>query len=409
LRITLPILTDISNEGSEDEVLREVLRKENKERMVKIYNNIADNYLHNKRTELESWAQTNKLLAKDNKFYYPKELAYITIDGFNAPNIIYTSRPSESVIELFRILGVKVIDKVTPKFSNRNVEQESLRKQLEYIAPLIALVAVEKSKIKNDWEPEYNRIKQQLSKITFYETTSSISLSYGNEEDTQERSTYADGNNFYYVGNWYKPRVLDGLVEPLCKFLEIRYAERILTVLLSDDFNEGLKYLEEKGLDISLIPENLKKPPEPEGHTYNQDNRKYNQSDADLGKKGEMFVFDELKRIYEKKYNQSITETEEGFKIGKVEVIWRNISANTTANHDFKITENGKEIYIDSKATPYGKNKKVALYVSDSELDLMERAEKYLIARVYDVTDSPSVKFVRMKIESELTIMEHLP
>lgn len=397
----LTILTRIwhDTELTEDE------QKENKKRVFLIYQKLAELFsnLHlNEKSKLKDWSNSNKLLARNGKFYLPRELAIVTIDGFNADNLIYTeNKVEDSIINLFDFLGVKVIDKVTPKFSSSMVSQESLRKHLEYIAPLIALVAVEKSKNKKEWEEEYSRICRKLSDFTFYETTE-ILLTYGNEQDQQQRSTYSEGNKFYYVGNWFKPRVLDGLIEPLCKFLNIRYAERILIVLLSDLFMEGLKYLEEKGFDTSLIPESLKNP-ELEERIPNQANRHYNQTDEDLGKKGEMIVFEKLKQIYFQKYKKPITNTERGFRIDdNVDIVWRNKSENTTANHDFKIIEKEKEMYIDSKATTYNKNvEKVALYISGNELDLMEKAEKYLIARVYNaISDSPTVEFIKMQLDN---------
>lgn len=395
---------DVLSQIWQDKELSEEEQKENKKRVLLIYEKLAEllpNLHANDKIKLEAWCKSNKLLARDSKFYLPNELSIVSIEGFNADNLIYTENTVESnTLSLFEFLGVKVIDKVTPKFSNSMVSQESLRKQLEYIAPLIALVSVEKSRNKKEWENEYNRICNKLSGITFFETTE-ILLTYGNELDQQQRSTYSEGNKFYYIGNWYKPRVLDGLIEPLCKFLNIRYAERILTVLLTDIFEEGLKYLEEKGFDISLIPDNLKNPVIEE-RTPNQTNRHYNQSDEDLGKKGEMIVFEKLKQIYSNKYNQPVIETERGCKIdGSVEIIWRNKSENTTANHDFKVLDNNKEIYVDSKATPYSKNvEKVALYVSGNELELMEKAEKYLIARVYNATsENSSVEFVKMQLD----------
>lgn len=394
----LEVLTKISQEIDEEE------QKENRKRISLIYEKLSEilpNLHPSQKEPLRRWGEENRLLAKDGDFYLPKELSLVTIDGFNANNLIYTEKKDTGgFVELFRLWGISIIDKVTPKFSNSTITQESLKRQLYLIAPLLALVAVEKSKSKKEWEDEYKRINQRLSEISFFETTE-IQLSYGDGSDLQRRSSYADRNSFYYVGNWYKPRILDGLVEPLCKFLKIGYAERILTVLLSDFFSEGLKYLEEKGFNCSLIPEHLTNPKE-EKRVPNQDNREHNQSDEDIGKKGELIVFEDLKRIFSNKYGQSIEEIENGFIIigSNLKVIWRNKSENTTADHDFKIIENNKEFYIDSKATTYGKNvEKVALYISGDELNLMEKAEKYLIARVYNVFGNSSVEYVRLQID----------
>ena len=121
---------------------------------------------------------------------------------------------------------------------------------------------------------------------------------------------------------------------------------------------------------------------------------------------GELAVFDYLKTYYQSRYNDVLIDTLRGFKIGNhVEVVWQNKDSFTNANHDFLILENGQEIYIDSKATPFGKNReKLALYISGNELDLMEKAEKYLIARVYNVTTSPVIEFVKLDLDTSLCL-----
>jgi uncharacterized protein YccT (UPF0319 family) len=167
-------------------------------------------------------------------------------------------------------------------------------------------------------------------------------------------------------------------------------------------FAGGIEYLNKKGSDISLISDELLNSKEPKIRIINEENSQYNQSDEDIGKQGELVVFEKLKQIYTKKYSQNISETATGFKVGNnVEVFWLNIIHPTTADHDFKVVELNKIIYIDSKATIYDKNvEKVALYISGNELELMERADKYLMARVYNATSkNPIVEFVRMQID----------
>jgi hypothetical protein len=394
----LQILSSIWRENSQDEQLQ----KENQRRVGLIYEKLSSMNLHtSEKQKIRDWANSNKLLAKNGKdFYYPKDLSIVTVEGFRASHLAFTEKQSPEIIELLRLFGVQIIDKVNAAISNSRVEITDLKTKLLQISPLIALVAVEKSKNRKEWENEYERIKQKISDIHFFETTE-IYLSYGNEDDKQKRSSWAENNNFYYVGKWYTPRVLDGLVEPLGSFLKIRYAERILNVLLLESFAGGIEYLKEKGFDISLIPDELLNLKESEVRIINEGNRQYNQSDEDLGKQGELVVFEKLKQIYTKKYHQIATETETGFKVGNsVEVFWRNKNQITTADHDFKVVELKKEIYIDSKATIYGKNvEKLALYISGNELNLMENADKYLIARVYNATsENPTVEFVRLQI-----------
>ena len=385
----------------QDNDISEEEQKENQKRIGLIYETLASMKLHNSEEEkIREWGETNKLLARSGTdFFYPKELSIVTIDGFTASNLAYPSINNFQILELLRLFGVTIIDKVKSTISNSTVEIKDLKNKLSQASPLVALVAVEKSKNRKAWETEFKRINDKLQDITFFQT-SEIYLSYGNDADKQKRSSWAEGNDFYYVGNWYSPRILDGLIEPLGKFLNIRYAERILTVLLLENFVGGVEYLTEKGYDISLIPNKLLNPKESRT-VFNEGNTPYNPDSESLGKLGEQFVYEELKRIYSKKYNTGIEETKTGFKIeNKLEVFWRNISENTTANHDFKIIEIGKETYIDSKATPYAKNvEKVALYISGPELNLMEHSSKYLIARVYDVTkESKKMELVQLKI-----------
>lgn len=386
-----------STNSSEDKL------NENRKRIGLIYETISQMNLHySEKEKIKVWSKVNKLLASNGKdFYYANELSVVTVEGFKASNLIHLDGPSNKILDLLGLLGVKIIDKVIPTISNSKVEINDLKIKLQHISPLIALVAVEKSKNKKDWENEYGRIQNQLSKIHFFETTE-IYLSYGNEDDLQKKSSWAKEDDFYYVGDWYSPRILDGLVEPIGSFIKVRYAERILTVLLLETFAGGLEYLKEKfGEDIvDVIPEELLNPtsiPAPNISTgdTSQSNEEFLRT---IGRKGELAVFDELKKVYSEKYKLIVTDTETGFKIGnQLEVFWRNISENTTSNHDFKIIESGKEIYIDSKATPFGKNMdKVALYISGAELELMERAEKYLIARVYNVLSEPIIQYIRL-------------
>ena len=116
-----------------------------------------------------------------------------------------------------------------------------------------------------------------------------------------------------------------------------------------------------------------------------------------------MFVYDYLKQVFKEKYGNSIIETNDGFKISdKLEVIWTNKNFISKELYDFKILEAGKDIYIDSKATKFSKYKEdVALYITVNEVALMERAEKYMIARVYEaLSDNPNVEFIKIQIDN---------
>ncbi|MBD2458616.1 DUF3883 domain-containing protein [Nostoc sp. FACHB-87] len=408
---------------SEDVNISEEEREENKKRICLIYEDLASLDLHTvDKEKIKSWSVDNKLLSRNGWiFFHPKDLSVVTVEGFKAANLVYTEKTNLKIIELLRLFGISIIDTVKALITNNTLEVKNLKSKLIKIAPLIALISVEKSKNRKDWETEYKFIEEKINNICIFET-SEIFLSYGNDDDKQKRTSWAEKNNFYYVGNWNSPRVLDGIVEPLGKFLDIRYAERLLIVLLLETFANGIEYLKEKGYNVELIPETILNIDESENIIDSieydicgiaQENRPYNQYDEDLGRKGEEFVYGELKRIYSQKYNSSIQETDTGFKIISIketskkhktinllEVFWLNKEHNTTANHDFKVVENGKEIYIDSKATPYNKNEeKIPFYISSKEFALMETAETYLIARVFNVTTDPTLIFIKLKVD----------
>jgi Domain of unknown function (DUF3883) len=401
LKITdyLGILVSIASDlGLDSEA-----QKENQKRIGAIYEKLASMSLHpTEQEKITTWGLSNKLLSKDGiTFYYPKDLYIVTVEGFRASNLAYVEKQTPEIFNLMRLFGVTIIDKISPFISNDRIENKSFKNKLMHISPLLALVSVEKSKNRKEWEAEYSRICNKLSSISFF-VASEISLSYGNEDDRQKRSSWADNSNFFCVGDYYSLRVLDGIVDPLSKFLGVQYAQRLLIVLLLESFLNGVEYLKEKGYDITLIPEDLLVTRNSDSSAHTQENRSYNQSDEDLGRKGEIFVYNELKQFYAKKYNSEIQETVMGFKVGTcVEVFWVNKVENTNTNHDFKILENNQETYIDSKATPSNlSTEKMPFYLSLNELTLMKEAEKYLIARVFNVTTNPSIELIALKAET---------
>lgn len=406
---------------SEDTITNEHEQKENKKRIDLVYEKLAAMNLHDSDKEVvKAWGKQNKLLSNNgSNFFDPKDLSLVTVEGFNSSNLVYTKKRTDDIIKLLGLFGVIVVDRIIPTTPNA-IESKNLKDKLICISSLTALISVEKSKNRKDWELEYERINNKLKNIHVYQA-SEIYLSYGNEDDRQKRSSWADvkANKFYYTGNWSSPRVLDGMVEPLCKFLGIQDAARLLIVLLLENCAGSIEYLKEKGYDISLIPQDILEDivkAESRLHDFESDPiqeiRPYNASDEALGREGEIFVYEKLKEIYSEKYNSSVRETDTGFemsgiqktdagskKLNTVKVFWLNKSENRSADHDFKIIENGKEIYIDSKATPYNKEKKIPFYVSSNELNLMKRVDKYLIARVFNVETNPVMELIKLNLD----------
>jgi len=79
-------------------------------------------------------------------------------------------------------------------------------------------------------------------------------LTYGNSDDVKEKHTFANGNEFYYIGD-LRPANIEPLLAPLCKYLGIKGKERELFVIFYENL-EGIKQnLKDKGYDVSLIEE----------------------------------------------------------------------------------------------------------------------------------------------------------
>jgi hypothetical protein len=242
----LDVLSLISQEKSNDQDLI----KENQKRIKTIYQKLADDYLDYVE-RLEQWAKNNTILSKNGKsFFKPSELSVITVEGFKGHKLAFCEERNEKIIELLKIFGVSVITEINLDVHGQ-VARQDLKKKIREVLPLIAVVSIEKSKNKKDWQTEYRRLADKLTEASFFEA-SEIYLSYDNLEEKQSRSSWAKDNYFYYVGEWKKPRVLDGIVETLGRFLGVRHEERHLSILLSDTFEEGIIYLKEKFGDIAL-------------------------------------------------------------------------------------------------------------------------------------------------------------
>lgn len=391
----LHILESIAKDNHKDTPMISI-----QSRVSQIYDAITKGYM-GYTERLQEWGASNEILAKGGKgFYAASSLSVVTVKGFKSERLAFCNEADEAILELMRLFGVRVVDKVMAEISDVTIQVEDFKNHLLNTSPLIALVSIAKSAEGKDWETELKKLRRKVSSIDFYETAE-IWLSYGDDQDQQAKSVWYEVEKLYYVGNWYKPRVLDNLSSAVSDFLYLKNIERDIYILLSDSFEEGKKYILEKyGEDIlKILPESI-----PTSVNINMDNivvqnRPYNPSDKELGRKGELFVYEQLKRMYAEKHKADPIETQKGFKIKKsVKVKWRNKYGESSFDHDFKIEENGETIYLDSKATPYDMSmEKIPFYLSPNEFRLMASSDHYYIARVFKVTSEPEVVFIKME------------
>ena len=231
-------------------------QKENKDRILLIYDILADqlpSMYSSDRNKISNWANSHKLRAHDGKFYKPSELDFITIDGFNSNTQIYANdKEKDKYLELFKLLGVHVIDSVTPIFEANDVDYFDFKSKLSSILPLLALV-IDKD---NNWKKEYDRLFEKFNSLAVY-ASNSIKISYGNDEDVIDKSVYLDGYKGYIVSPWNRPRVIPDIAEMLCKFFHLKMSLKdfLIVFLQEDDVKENLEFLKEKNYNITLIPE----------------------------------------------------------------------------------------------------------------------------------------------------------
>lgn len=240
---------------SEDETNAE----QNKERISKIYQRLVDLDCltsSTKAEQIKEWAKTNKILSKDNTLVSPKDLSHITLDGFKTENRVYIGSPSDrgKVIELLSLMGVRVITEssIKPSFAEKIESTELQRLLIGKLSPL-AIISINENLCANSYREKKNNLYELLSNTHFYHCES-IHLTYGNDNDTIEKNTFGNKNEFYYTGS-LRPANVEPLLTPLCKYLGLKGKERDLFVLLIEN-TEGIRQnLEDKGYDTSLLEE----------------------------------------------------------------------------------------------------------------------------------------------------------
>ena len=227
--------------------------KDNEGRVSSIYEAlIYEGYSTNEK--VREWGKTHKILSRNNKYLLPSDLSYITIDGFKCAVQAYGKverHYQDQLVDLLRTFGVRIVDKVTPEFSDCK-ESKQLKECLSSKLAYIALIKSYHNKF--NYDESEKEIKQLIDGCTFYQCKK-IELSYGDNEDKISRVTYADaeGKRFYYVGE-LGPSKMELLTKPLCKYLGLGNKEReFLVVLISKTCAELDEYFADKGYAEYLL------------------------------------------------------------------------------------------------------------------------------------------------------------
>ena len=378
---------------------------ENKQLITNIYSRIIEiGGIENAgyKDKLAKWATDHHILATDGKFYLPSELRYITLDGFGKRKGVYIGaiKDKDKVVDLLRLMGVKIITEtsVKPSFKGRE-ECDKIKDALESRISALALLKMGEDGDKDEYNKAKSNLRSKVAKTHFFQCDK-IFLSYGDDEDQLEKATFGLEDNFYFTGN-IRPANLEPLMEPLCSFLGIKKScahELFVVMIESQDGIES--YLKEKGYHTELMEEELSLPQVSAG-VFTPTMPEVISPNAHTGFKGEILMYRYLQsQGYEPICPSIVTEDDDyDFSLDyQGEKYYHKI------NYDkFDITflsKQGVKVYLEVKTTVCSKNSIVNMPISAREWSMIDEVENsateaYIIARIFSIDHQPEVYFLR--------------
>lgn len=384
----LTILTGISKDEENVE--------QNKERISKIYQRLVDLECLTspaKTEQIKEWSKNNKILSKDLTFKFPKDLSHITLDGFSSENRVYIGSPSnrEKVISLLSLMGVRVITErnIKPSFKAPK-EASELKSMLKSIVSPLTIVALGEKIEETSYKEKKHSLLTLLNNTHFYHCEE-IRLTYGNNEDTIEKNTFGNKNEFYYTGS-LRPANIEPLLTSFCKYLDIKGKERELFIMLIENYEGIRQNLEDKGYDTSLLEEDKQQDSGTIQTTLGGYNPSISEQERNVktGFKGEILVYEKLIAMgytpicpsisTEKDYEQKISLN------GKTYFCKSNYE-----KYDISfVTRNGVKVYLEVKATTRDKSSQENMPISYRELSMIEECDmddscSYMIVRVFGI------------------------
>lgn len=373
----LTILTGIANDEEHCE--------ENRQRAALVYSKIVESGALDTEenvNKLKEWGDNNRIITNDNKLDYPKNLAYITVDGFSSKSKVYTGTDTdEEVIRLLKIMGIDIIneDNITPSFV-RKQESNGLKDILLDNISYLTIIACGKNCNEEMFITEKARLEGLLHNAHFFECKSII-LSLGDSEEHVKRQTFSHGNNFYFTGE-INPCIMEALSTAVCDYLGMRNKEKEILLLMLDDNDGILENFKDKGYDVSLIKK--------EGETSStdkHDNRFVTDADNTTYFKGCITIYEKLKAMGYNPSCPSIFSSEDNS-----EVI-NNGDSVYHCNREFEkydisfSTHGGSEMMIRVMATKHQKEYLEHLPLSTTELEMIDacddsKEKSFVIAHV---------------------------
>lgn len=378
---------------------------ENKQLITNIYSRIIEiGGIENAgyKDKLAKWATDHHILATDGKFYLPSELRYITLDGFGKRKGVYIGaiKDKDKVVDLLRLMGVKIITEtsVKPSFKGRE-ECDKIKDALESRISALALLKMGEDGDKDEYNKAKSNLRSKVAKTHFFQCDK-IFLSYGDDEDQLEKATFGLEDNFYFTGN-IRPANLEPLMEPLCSFLGIKKgcAHELFVVMIESQ--DGIEsYLKEKGYSTELMEEEPSLPPVNTG-VFTPTMPVVISPNAFTGFKGEILIFRYLQsQGYEPICPSIVTENDDyDFSLD-----YQGKKYYHKINYDkYDITflsKQGVKVYLEVKTTVCSKNSIENMPISAREWSMIDEVENsateaYIIARIFSIDHQPEVYFLR--------------
>lgn len=384
--------------------------EENRQRISKVYQKIVEDFDIHKdanKSKIKSWALDNKILSQDGIFVTPKDLRHITIDGFGKKNRAYVGNVNNrnAVIDLLQFMGVTIITETSIKTKiNGQQEKDEIKNCLIKKVKVLALLKAGEKTTKEDFDKELSTMYSHLEETHFYHCDR-IDLTYGDNDDTIEKATFAQSSEFYYTGELRLSKI-DPMATPLCSYLNIKGKERDLIVTMFENIDAIREYLAEKEYDISYLYDVVV---ESTGTfspvlDYNR-NEEQRHRDIITGFKGEILVYEKLKALGYDPICNSISD-ENDFEY-KIDFLGRTYYCKS--NYDqFDISfmaNNGCEVIVEVKTTTSSKETQTNMPISYREISLIdacnnESGRSYVIVRVFDIdSDNPDVYVIKSSLD----------
>lgn len=378
---------------------------ENKQLITNIYSRIIEiGGIENAgyKDKLAKWATDHHILATDGKFYLPSELRYITLDGFGKRKGVYIGaiKDKDKVVDLLRLMGVKIITEtsVKPSFKGRE-ECDKIKDALESRISALALLKMGEDGDKDEYNKAKSNVRSKVAKTHFFQCDK-IFLSYGDDEDQLEKATFGLEDNFYFTGN-IRPANLEPLMEPLCSFLDIKKScahELFVVMIESQDGIES--YLKEKGYHTELMEEEPSLPQVSAG-VFTPTMPEVISPNAHTGFKGEILMYRYLQSQGYEPICPSIVTEDDDYDFSLDYQGTKYYHKNNYDKYDITfISKQGVKVYLEVKTTVCSKNSIVNMPISAREWSMIDEVENsateaYIIARIFSIDHQPEVYFLR--------------